>query len=115
MLVFKNSVRSKSFFAFFAPCEKLIRLTRTRQLPHADVGGSCFPLSVHCRSQNEAERVWNILEPIADVVANLAKEDVAAAFLMNVVVRKLFENDPQVTVYAAFLGFNRRPVVYLSW
>ena len=100
---------------FFAPWKKLTRLTRTRQLPHADVGGSCFPLSVHCRSQNEAERVWNILEPITDVVENKAKEEVAAAFLLNVVVRKLFESDPQVTAHAAFLGFHRRPVVYLSW
>ena len=114
MLAFKSSAHSKTF-RFSVPEKKIIMLTRTRQLPHASIGGTCFPLSIHCRSQQEAERVWHILQPIADVMENEGKADVAAAFMVNVVVRKLFQNEQGMEFFAAFLGFHGRPVVYLSW
>ena len=50
-----------------------------------------------------------------EAVETKGRRAVAAALLMNVLVRKLFINDSTAHFHAAFLGFFNRPVVYFSW
>ena len=84
------------------------------EVPPSASRGACPCLSVLCRSAAEAEQVWQLQSTI-ETVEMRGRRAVAAALLMNVVVRKLFVNDSAASFHAAFLGFFNRPVVYLSW
>ena len=42
-------------------------------------------------------------------------DDVAVAFLTNVVVARMFGQDESAEFYATFFGSHRRPVLFLSW
>ena len=77
--------------------------------------GSCFPISVYCRSLREATRVWQILQPVAEVMDGESNEAVAVAFLTNVIVAKMFGDDDSMEFYPTFFGMHRRPVLFLSW
>ena len=88
---------------------------RDPKLPFVVHRGFCFPISVYCRSPDEATRVWQILQPIAEVMDGEPNEAVAVAFLTNVVVAKMFQDDDAAEAYAAFFGMHRRPVLFLSW
>ena len=99
------------FFSMLAKCSLSVR--------HSDVHpaaskGACPPFSVLCRSSAEAEKVWQ-LQPMVQTIESRGKRDIAAAFMMNVVVRSLFLEDKTARFHAAFLGFFNRPVVYFSW
>ena len=80
----------------------------------ASKGSGCFPISVHCRSLAEAEKVWK-LQDIVEVVEAYPKHKVAAAFLMSVVARNMFKEDKTATFYAAFWDVFERPILYFSW
>lgn len=85
------------------------------ELPPVDHGGDCFPICIYCRSPTEAVRAWQILQPIAEVMDGKPNDEVATAFLTNVVVARMFEHDERVEFYATFFGLHRRPVLFLSW
>lgn len=106
------------FVPFFSPLTRFFSLTiaaRWPDLPWARRAGSCFPLYIHCRSLTEAQKVWK-LQPLVEVIESRDdKHGVAAAFLMNVMARSMFEDDRLATFFAVFWGFSRQRFLYFSW
>lgn len=110
-------IRTLTEYVFFSIMR--LRALTTKAYRHSDVppaasAGPCPPLSVLCRSYADAEKVWQ-LQPMIKVIERRSRTDVAAALMMNIVVRGLFADDQTVRFHAAFLGFFNRPVVYFSW
>ena len=55
------------------------------------------------------------MQPIAEAMDGQANDDVAVAFLTNVVVARMFGQDESAEFYATFFGSQRRPVLFLCW
>ena len=87
---------------------------RHSDLPPAGHAGPCPPLSIMCRSSADAQKVWE-LQPTMKVVETRGRKEIAAAFMMYIVVRDLFASDRTAQFHTAFLGIFNRPVVYFSW
>ena len=49
------------------------------------------------------------------VVETRGRKEIAAVFMMCIVVRDLFAGDGTAQFHTAFLGLFNRPVVYFSW
>ena len=58
--------------------------------------------------------MWQ-LQPMMQAIQTRERTEIAAAFMMNIVVRGMFKGDKTAHFHTAFLGFFKRPVVYFSW
>ncbi|KAK7677665.1 hypothetical protein QCA50_019356 [Cerrena zonata] len=83
-------------------------------IPSAKYGGPCFPIYIYCRSEEDAERAWQ-LQAIAEVMEKRSEQQVAFAFMTSVVACNLFEDDANTSFYGGFFGISRKRVVFFSW
>ena len=55
------------------------------------------------------------MQPIAEIMDGEQRDKIVKAFIMNVVVCRMFGSDQTAQFYAAFLGEHRRPVLFFTW
>lgn len=87
-----------------------------RQIPFRKYADPCFPMSVYCRSREEADQVYQF-QHFVRRIERQSVGDVVQALLSNTQLCELFgESISGVKeFYAAPYNGMKRPTVFLSW
>ncbi|KAK7689643.1 hypothetical protein QCA50_007436 [Cerrena zonata] len=86
------------------------------QFPRTKYGGDSFPISIHCRSEMEANAVWSV-QSVVRLIEHQNKSQIKAALLANVLACGMFVERGESTIdcYASLFNGLNRPCIYLSW
>ncbi|KAK7685838.1 hypothetical protein QCA50_011184 [Cerrena zonata] len=84
--------------------------------PRTKYKGDSFLISVHCRSEAEANEVW-MLQSLVRMIEHSDKTTIEATLMGSALACGLFVHDGKSTIdcYASLFNRLERPCIYLSW